>query len=155
MGCVGQAAPHSASSRAQLGQALAGAAADEDSRHLGAFDFDMCRCAARGWCSGGSASILLKTSTCGTAAGADFMQHALHFLDLLRMVRVGGVHHVQQQVGIGRLLQRGLESVDQAVRQVADEADRVGQAPPSAASASARYSWRVVVSSVANSWSAA
>ena len=59
--------------------------------------------------------------------GADLVQHALHFGHLLGVVRVGGVDHVQQQVGVDRLLQRGLEGVDQAVRQVADEADGVGQ----------------------------
>ena len=43
------------------------------------------------------------------------------------MIGVGGIDHVQQQVGIGRLLQRGLKGVDQAVRQVADEAHGVRQ----------------------------
>ena len=37
----------------------------------------------------------------------------------------GAVHHVQQQVGAHRFLQRGAERRHQAVRQVADEADRV------------------------------
>jgi hypothetical protein len=55
------------------------------------------------------------------------VQHALHFLDLLGVVRVGRIDHVQQQVGVGGFLQRGLEGVDEAVRQVADEADGVGQ----------------------------
>jgi hypothetical protein len=44
----------------------------------------------------------------------DLSQHALHFVHLLQMeTRVGGVDHVQQQVGVGRLLQRGLEGLDQ------------------------------------------
>ena len=37
--------------------------------------------------------------------GADLVQHALHFVELLLQQRAGGVDHVQQQVGVGRLLQ--------------------------------------------------
>ena len=50
--------------------------------------------------------------------------------------------------------QRRLERRDQVVRQVADEADRVGQRRRRRAPCAGRR-WRVVVSSVANSWSAA
>ncbi|MNE05669.1 hypothetical protein D3C80_982390 [compost metagenome] len=38
-----------------------------------------------------------------------------------------GVDHVQQQVGIARLLERGAERLDQLVRQVTDEADGIGE----------------------------
>jgi len=38
----------------------------------------------------------------------------------------GAVDHVQQQVGLRHLFERGLERLDQMMRQVADEADGVG-----------------------------
>jgi hypothetical protein len=60
---------------------------------------------------------------------------------------------VQQQVGVGRFLQGGFEGLDQLVRQVADETDGVGQRHRTAGLPS--HSDRVVVSSVANNWSAA
>ena len=47
-------------------------------------------------------------------------------LDLLRVPRVGGVHDVEQQVGVGELLERRAERVHEVRRQVADEAHRVG-----------------------------
>ncbi len=55
------------------------------------------------------------------------MQHALHLVELLPQQRAGGVDHVQQQVGVGRLLQGGAEGLHQLVRQVADEAHGVRQ----------------------------
>ena len=42
-------------------------------------------------------------------------------------VLVGNIHDVQQQVGIGKLLERRLERRDQMMRQLADKAYRVGQ----------------------------
>ena len=82
-------------------------------------------------CSGcwlGSSSVdLVEHQHLRHVGRADLVQHALHLGDLLRVVGIGGIHHVQQQVGIGRFLQGGLEGVDQAVRQVADEPHRVGQ----------------------------
>ena len=68
--------------------------------------------------------------------------------DLALRVRVGAVDHVHQQIGLGRLLQRGGERLDQVVRQVADEADGVGQGvDPAVVAVSER---RVVGSRVAN-----
>ena len=37
------------------------------------------------------------------------------------------VHHVEQDVGLGQLLERGLERGHELVRQLADEADGVGE----------------------------
>ena len=62
------------------------------------------------------------------------------------------VAHVQDEVGLDHLLQRGAEGGDQRRRQIGDEADRVGQddAPPARQRTS-----RMVGSSVANTWSLA
>ena len=58
---------------------------------------------------------------------ADFLQHGIHGLNLLLGLRMADVHDVQQQVRLHDFFQRGLERLDQAVRQFADETDRVGQ----------------------------
>ena len=55
----------------------------------------------------------------------DFFQHRLHGLDLHREFRVAGVDHMQQQISLDRFLQRGAKRGDQAVREVANEADGV------------------------------
>ena len=60
-------------------------------------------------------------------AGADLVEHPLDLAHLLGQVGAGRIDDVQQQVGIGGFLQGRLERLDQRVRQVADEADRVGQ----------------------------
>jgi hypothetical protein len=56
---------------------------------------------------------------------ADLGQHPLDLVALLEMMGAGNVHHVQKQIGFGSLLERGLEGLDQLVRQVSDEADSV------------------------------
>jgi hypothetical protein len=102
------------------------AAAHEDARHLLALDLEPVHQLA--WLAFRFDRIdLVEDEQLRHVGRADLLQHPLHFLDLLGMVRVGRVHHMQQQVGIDRFLQRGLEGGDQAVRQVADEADRVGK----------------------------
>ena len=58
---------------------------------------------------------------------ADLFEHVVGRGDLIADGRVGRVGHVQQQVGLPGLFQRGLEAGDQMVRQVADEPDRVAQ----------------------------
>ena len=58
---------------------------------------------------------------------ANLAQYPLHLGDLLREIGVGGIHHMQEQVSIYRLLQRGLKGVDQAVGQIADKTYRVRQ----------------------------
>ena len=85
-------------------------------------------------------------------AGADFLQHLVDLGDALVAQRVGGVDHVQQQVGLARFGQGRAERGDQFVRQVAHEADGVGQHHARRPAASMR---RTVGSSVANNWSAA
>ena len=59
--------------------------------------------------------------------GTNLTQHPLHLPDLLGVVRVGSIHHVDQQVGIHGLLQCGFEGVDEPVRQVTDKTHRIRQ----------------------------
>ena len=47
-------------------------------------------------------------------------------LDVAPLLRLGRVGHVEDQLGVARLLERRLEGLHQLVRQPADEADRVG-----------------------------
>ena len=58
---------------------------------------------------------------------AELAQHSLDVVRLRLAVFVGDVAHVQDQVGLDHLLERGAEGGDQRGRQVGDEADRVGQ----------------------------
>jgi hypothetical protein len=44
-------------------------------------------------------------------------------LDLRQKVRVGAVHHMQQQVGVSRFLQRRFKGINQPVRQVVSDKD--------------------------------
>ncbi len=132
-GCAGLGGPRR-ELLAQLGQALAGAAADEQPAHLRALDLDPIGQPVRAL-RGLERIELVEDQQLRHLTGADLVQHALHLFDLLGVVRVGRVDHVQQQVGIGGFLQRGLERIDQAVRQVADEPDRVGQRHRAAAGA--------------------
>ena len=98
-------------------------------------------------------SILLSTSSVSFSSMPSSSQHFIDGADLLEHRRIRGVGHVQQQVGLPGLFERGLEAGDQAVRQVADEADRVARAAPAPSWAACQR--RVRVSSVANSLSAA
>ena len=61
------------------------------------------------------------------STGTNLTQHPLHLPDLLGVIRVGGIHHVDQQVGIHGFLQRGFEGINEAVRQVTDKTHRVRQ----------------------------
>ena len=70
-------------------------------------------------------SILFRTCHLRDISRADLAQHPVDRGDLLVAIRRIGVDHVQQQVSLGRLLERGPEGGDQPVRQVADEAHRV------------------------------
>ncbi len=98
-------------------------------------------------------SSLLYDEHLRDIAGADVAEHPTSPRPSAPGHRAGGIDHVQQQVGVGGFLQRGLEGVDQLVRQVADEAHGVGQRRPGAPPRRCRRG--AVVSSVANSWSAA
>ena len=70
---------------------------------------------------------LIKDQQLRHPAGSDLGQHALHLLYLRQKIRIGAVHHVQQQVRVSRFLQRRLKSINQPVRQIANETHRVGQ----------------------------
>ena len=63
----------------------------------------------------------------GFARRADFFQHRVHRVNLFRRLRMAGVHDVQQQIRLHDFLQRGLERLDEAVRQLANETHRVRQ----------------------------
>ncbi|MCW0462736.1 hypothetical protein NB717_003804 [Xanthomonas sacchari] len=60
-------------------------------------------------------------------AGADRVQHLVDLGDALLAQRIGGVDHVQQQICLARLGQGRAERRHQFVRQVAHEADGIGQ----------------------------
>ena len=70
-------------------------------------------------------SILLNTMMRGFFRRADFRQHGIDRGDLFLGLRMADVHDVQQQIRLHHFLQRRLERLDQAVRQFADETDRV------------------------------
>src|SRR5258708_2741099 len=56
---------------------------------------------------------------------ADLFEHRVHRGDLLVALLARAVHHVQEEIGLDGLFQRRLERIDERVRQVADEPDRV------------------------------
>ena len=51
----------------------------------------------------------------------------MHDLNLAGDAGIGGIGHEEEQVGFTGHVEGGAERGDQAVRQVADEADRIGQ----------------------------
>ena len=75
----------------------------------------------------GTRSALLSTRSVGWSSRPELGEHLDDGPDLLLGLGAGGVDDVQQQVGLAGLLERRLERGDQGVRQVADEADRVGE----------------------------
>jgi hypothetical protein len=81
--------------------------------------------------------------------GTRLGEHLAHGGDLTLGVGVGAVHDVQQQIGVGDLLQRGAERLDELVRQRPNESDRVDERvlPPVG-----RLGPRTVGSRVANNW---
>ena len=58
---------------------------------------------------------------------ANVFEHPLHFSLLFDQRGAGGVDHMQQQIGLSSLVQRGFEGLDQFVRQVADEPHGVAE----------------------------
>ena len=85
----------------------------------------------------------------GHLVGADLGEHLAHGGELALGVGVRAVDDVQDQVGVGDLLQRRAERLDELVRQVPDEADGVAhRVDPAVARSCVR---RVVGSRVANS----
>ena len=75
----------------------------------------------------GTLSALLSTRSVGWSSSPSSASTALTASDLALGLGAGGIDDVQEQVGLAGLLERGLERRDQGVRQVADEADRVGE----------------------------
>jgi len=59
--------------------------------------------------------------------GADFGQYAVDIFHALLVVGLGNVGHMEQYVGLGGFFQRGREGGHQTVRQIAHEADGVGE----------------------------
>ena len=105
---------------AQLVQALAGARGDEHRAGQ--------RATQLGQRQIGAASILLTTNSSGAAwpscSATTSRSTCPHRVDLPHRVGVGAVDDVQEQVGVGDLLQRRAERLDELVRQVPDEARR-------------------------------
>ena len=58
---------------------------------------------------------------------SDFLQDLVDGVELLLCVGMPDVEHVQEQVGVNRFLEGGFEGGDEIVRQIADEADGVGE----------------------------
>ena len=69
---------------------------------------------------------LVVHADAGDALRAEVVDELIHHLCLRDPLGVGNVDDVQQKVGILQLLKRRLEGVDELMRQLADEADRVG-----------------------------
>ena len=74
----------------------------------------------------GSASHLLNTNSSGTCAAPISDEHLAHRRDLALGIGRGAVDDVDEVVAAAGHLERALERLDQSVRQVAHEADRVG-----------------------------
>ena len=91
---------------------------------------------------------LVDDDDLGYVVGADLAQHLADGGDLRLGVGVGAVDDVQDQVGVGDLLQRRAERLDELVGQVPDEADGVGERVRRGRRASAAR--RTVGSRVAN-----
>ena len=58
---------------------------------------------------------------------ADFFEHARHGRHVALAFRIRRVDHVQHQIGVGGLFERGAKRGHQRVRQPIDEADGVAQ----------------------------
>ena len=86
-------------------------------------------------------SVLLSTSTCGTSPAPISVSTRFTSAICASCSCAGAIHHVQQQVGLHRLLERGAERRHQRGGQVADEADRVGQHHFAAHRAYAACAW--------------
>ncbi len=62
----------------------------------------------------------------GLAAGTDFLEHAVDGKNLLFGLGMAEIHDVQEQFRLHDFFQRGLEGFDEAMGELADEADGVG-----------------------------
>ena len=70
---------------------------------------------------------LVEDHDLGDVARSDIADHIADGRELSCRIRVRGVHDVDDHVGAADLFQRGAEGLDELVRQVADEPDRVGE----------------------------
>ena len=75
----------------------------------------------------GSRSILFSTRTHRALAGADLGEHRLDDRRVLRPVRVRASTTCSSRSARAHLLERALEGLDELVRQLVDEADRVDE----------------------------
>ena len=76
---------------------------------------------------------LVEREDLGDVSRSDLAQHPAHGLDLLVQLRRCRVGDVQDHVGVGHLLERGSERLDQIVGQLAHEPDGVRQRRPTPA----------------------
>ena len=70
---------------------------------------------------------LVEDHDLGDVARADVADHVAHRLQLRGRIGVRGIDDVHDDIGVADLLERRAERLDELVRQVADEADRVGE----------------------------
>ena len=103
-------------SLAQRVQPLAGDGADERAR----------RAVGRGARIGREQVDLVVDGDPRLGAGPQLVEHRLHGHLLGHEVGIGGIDDLEQQIGAHHLLERGAEGVDEVVRQLVDEADRIG-----------------------------
>ena len=70
---------------------------------------------------------LVQHQQCRLVSAAQFLQDGVDRLDLLLGRGAGGIYDVQEQPGLPGFFQRGFETRDQVVWQLADEANRIAQ----------------------------
>ena len=70
---------------------------------------------------------LVEDGDGGPVGRAELAEHGQGGGVVLVAVGIAGVKQVDEKIGDHHLLERGLECLDEPVRQAADEADRVGQ----------------------------
>ena len=71
--------------------------------------------------------VFVENRQDGLAAGAEVGEYLLDGFDLFLDARMGGVDDVHEQVGLVDFFERRLEGFDEMVRELADEADGIGQ----------------------------
>ena len=77
--------------------------------------------------AGSKRSALLRATTRGLSPAPSSSRTCWHRLAVLAGVGVRAVDDLDEDVGPGDLLERGPEGLDELVRQLVDEAHRVGQ----------------------------
>ncbi len=74
----------------------------------------------------GTASILLNTGKNRAVGQVELGEDALDHVHLAFPIRMARIHHMNENVGVAGLLERGAEARYQMVGQLPDEADRIG-----------------------------